>query len=80
VFATTLSGWVFASARGWSLSYFGLFQLPLLGAANRDLIRTINGWHQIAEWSLLVVVGFHVAAALYHLVILRDGVMRRMLP
>jgi cytochrome b561 len=32
------------------------------------------------EWSLLVVIGLHVAAALTHLLVHRDRVMHRMLP
>jgi len=32
------------------------------------------------EWSLLAVIGVHVAVALAHLFIYRDRVMQRMLP
>jgi cytochrome b561 len=32
------------------------------------------------EWTLLAVIGLHVAAALAHLFIYRDRVMQRMLP
>jgi cytochrome b561 len=43
------------------------------------------GWtgdvHSIlAEYVLLVLVGLHVAAALYHYLIRRDGVLQRILP
>ena len=34
----------------------------------------------IANWVLLVLVGLHVLAALYHYFIRRDGVLQRMLP
>jgi cytochrome b561 len=80
VLATTLSGWLFASFRGWSLSFFYLFPLPMLAGDNAAAGKAIDGLHQAAEWSLLVLIGVHVAAALAHLFVWRDTVMQRMLP
>jgi cytochrome b561 len=80
VLATTLSGWLFASARGWTVSWFFMVPLPMLTAGNTQLMHTIDGWHQDFEWALLILVGLHVASALLHLFYYRDGVMRRMLP
>jgi cytochrome b561 len=80
VLATTLSGWLFASARGWQISWFFIAPLPMLGGENRQLGKAINGWHQNFEWALLILIGVHVAAALLHLFYYRDGVMQRMLP
>ncbi len=80
VLATTLSGWLFASARGWSISWFYLVPLPMLTGENTPLMRAINGWHQAFEWALLILIGAHVAAVLLHLFYYRDGVMQRMLP
>ncbi len=80
VLATTISGWLFASFRGWSVSFFFLMPLPMLASDNAAAGRTIDGLHQASEWALLVMVGIHVAAALAHMFIYRDGVMQRMLP
>jgi cytochrome b561 len=80
VLATTLSGWLFASFRGWSVSFFYLFPLPMLASANPTGIKAIDGLHQAAEWSLLVLIGFDIAAALAHIFVYRDRVMQRMLP
>jgi cytochrome b561 len=80
VLATTLSGWLFASFRGWSLSFFYLFPLPMLAGDNAAAGKAIDGLHQAAEWSLLVVIGIHFAAALAHLFFWRDNVMQRILP
>ncbi len=80
VLATTVTGWLFASFRGWSLSFFYLVPLPMLASDNAAAGRAIDGLHQVMEWSLLVVVGVHVAAALVHLFVYRDRVMQRMLP
>jgi len=78
VLFTTLSGWVFASARGWRIDWFYLFRLPMLTSQNRSLLKAIDGWHQVFEWSLLILIGVHIAAAFLHLYYYRDGVMRRM--
>jgi cytochrome b561 len=80
VLATTLSGWLFASFRGWSISYFYLFPLPMLASDNASAGRAIDGLHQAAEWTLLVFIGLHVLAALAHIFIYRDRIMERMLP
>src|SRR5450631_2371582 len=66
VLATTLTGWLFASFRGWSVSYFYFVPLPMLATKNTVAIKQIDGWHQIAEWALLVLICNHVAAALVH--------------
>jgi cytochrome b561 len=80
VLAATITGWLFASFRGWTVSYFGLLRLPMLAAKSTAGIHQIDGWHQIAEWALLTTIGIHVAAALIHIFIYRDRIMQRMLP
>jgi cytochrome b561 len=80
VLLTTLSGWLFASARGWKVSWFFVVPLPMLTSGSDSLVKALDGWHQNFMWALLVLVGLHVAAALVHLFYYRDGVMRRMLP
>ncbi len=54
--------------------------LPMLTSANAATIRLVDGWHQAAEWALLVAVGLHVLAALAHVFIYRDRILQRMLP
>jgi len=71
-------GWMSASARGWDVTLFGLFSLPridfgLSGSQTGDL-------HVLLSYVLLVLVGLHVLAALYHGFVLRDGVLDRILP
>lgn len=80
VLATTISGWLFASFRGWSVSYFYLVRLPMLASDNAAAGRAIDGLHQAMEWALLVTIGIHIATALVHIFVYHDGVMRRMLP
>jgi cytochrome b561 len=80
VLATTLSGWLFASSRGWTISWFFMTPLPMLTAENSPIGRVIGRWHGTLEWALLILIGVHVASALLHLIYYRDGVMKRMLP
>jgi cytochrome b561 len=80
VLATTVTGWLFASFRGWSVSFFYLFPAPMLASDNAAAGRAIDGLHQVMEWTLLVLIGLHVLVALVHLFVYRDRVVHRMLP
>jgi len=80
VFATTMTGWIFASERGWSISLFSAVPFPLLPTEGSPLANAIGKWHGTMEWALLLVIGAHVAAAIAHTFIFRDQIMQRMLP
>jgi cytochrome b561 len=80
VMATTVSGWLFASYRGWSVTFFYLFPLPMLASNNAAAGKAIDGLHQAAEWLLLALIVIHVGAALAHIFVYRDRIMQRMLP
>jgi cytochrome b561 len=80
ILATTLSGWLFASARGWTISWFFIIPMPMLTPGDAQLVRAIDGVHQDFEWALLALIGLHVASAFLHLLYYRNGVMGRMLP
>ena len=54
--------------------------MPMLASDNAAAGKAIDGLHQAAEWTLLVVIGIHVAAALAHIFVYRDRIMQRMLP
>lgn len=81
LFAVPLIGWFNASWRGMPVTFFGLFELPkLIGTHVGDWHWTgdIHGF--LANYVMLGLIGLHVAAALYHHFVCRDGVLRRMLP
>lgn len=80
VFLNTLTGWFYASMRGWPLSFFGLFPLPALVEEGDALGRTLGRLHESFVFVLLVLIVAHVGAALLHLFVYRDKVMQRMLP
>jgi cytochrome b561 len=80
VLATTMTGWIFASERGWSISLFFAVPLPMLPTEGSLLASSLAKWHGTMEWALLLVIGAHVAAAMAHTFIFRDRIMQRMLP
>ena len=79
VLVTTLTGWFYASARGWSLRFFDMFPLPSLVAQGSPAGRAIGEVHESIVWVLLAFAVAHVLAALAHAFVYRDRVMRRML-
>lgn len=80
IVALPVSGWVFNSAHGYPLQWFKLFNLPPL-VAKDDAVRHIAIIvHEYLFYGLLLVLAAHAGAALWHHFILRDNVLRRMLP
>jgi cytochrome b561 len=77
--AQPLLGWALSNAQGRPVHLFGL-TLPALVGADEDLADSLQTWHVDAAWLLLALVVLHVSAALWHHFVLRDGVLRRMLP
>jgi cytochrome b561 len=73
-----LLGWLGVSMFP-ALDIFGLFNLPSIASKNEDLSKRILGLHETLAWVLIALVALHIAAALYHAVIRKDGVLRRML-
>jgi cytochrome b561 len=80
ILAQPLSGWLMSSAANYPVTLFDWFQFPALIGENQDLQEALEEVHELLFTLLLVVVAVHIAAALYHHFILRDGVLRRMLP
>ena len=62
-------------------SIWNLFTVPAYDPENvRAFGRWMRGWHGVAANAILIVAGLHAAAALFHHYLLRDDVLRRMLP
>ena len=80
LFAIPLSGWLFSSASGVPVVYFGLLQLPDLLGRDKALAELLKQIHVVLNLTLFVTVCIHVAAALKHHFADRDDVLARMLP
>lgn len=79
-FAVPLLGWAYSSAAGFPVVWFGVLPLPDLVAPNPALAEALKPLHMIAAYTLAGLIVLHVAAALKHQCIDRDGLLRRMLP
>jgi len=78
--AIPLSGWLMSSAQGFQVVWFGILPLPDLVSKNAELGALLNTVHVILNYTLLVAVGGHAAAALRHHFVKKDTVLMRMLP
>jgi cytochrome b561 len=78
--AIPLSGWVYSSSTGVSVVYLGLVPLPDLVPKDREVAKTLLLVHRSLNYLLAAIVTIHVAAALKHQFVDRDGVLDRMLP
>jgi cytochrome b561 len=82
-----LSGWaiVSASTRGVPTRLFGLVTLPnisfIADLENKKAVGDIFGEaHELMAWAMIALLVLHVGAALRHHFMLKDNVLRRMLP
>ena len=80
LFAMPLSGWIMSSARGFPVSWFGFIQLPDPVAKNKAIYDAMLETHETLAWVLYAIVTVHVLAALKHHFMLKDHVLKRMLP
>ena len=78
--AIPISGWIYSSATGVSVTYLGLVPLPNLVPKDRESARMLLLVHQTLNYTLAAVVTVHVAAALKHHFVDRDNTLARMLP
>lgn len=75
--AQPLLGWA-ATASGNFPVQFLHWHLPGVVPVNEALSERLFEWHGWLGWVILGLVALHIAGALYHWLIRRDGVMERM--
>ena len=78
--AMPLSGWLYNSAAGFPLKWFGLFSLPRLSNFNPATKHFALETHQTLFYVLAGLLVVHAAAALKHHYLDRDATLKRMLP
>ena len=79
-FAVPLVGWAYSSAAGFPIVVFGVLPLPDFVPKDHALAEAIKPWHGDLAFVLFGLVCLHLAAVAKHMVIDRDGLIRRMLP
>ena len=60
-------------------SVFGL-SVPVLVAKSKAIYKVAHSLHEAGGWLFAGLIGLHTAAALFHRLVLRDGVLQAMLP
>lgn len=78
--AMPLSGWLYNSASGFPLKWFGLFGLPKLSGYDAEVKAFALEMHEWGFIALLALVALHAGAALWHHYSHRDATLARMLP
>jgi cytochrome b561 len=77
-FAVPLLGWAYSSAAGFPVVLFGVLPLPDFVPVSEALADVLQLMHRFAAYGLAALVIMHVAGALKHHFIDRDGLMGRM--
>jgi len=76
--ALPVTGALYVQAKNKIVSFFGLFDLPILIAKNKPLAEIAEEAHKTLAVLALMLLAIHVAAALKHHFVDRDDVLRRM--
>ncbi|MEM1161453.1 MAG: cytochrome b/b6 domain-containing protein, partial [Pseudomonadota bacterium] len=90
MFALPLSGWLMSSASPFNDEgaypiqiknmVFGLFEMPdPFQPGSEELSKFFGAVHFYTGLGLTLILGAHIAGALKHAIVERDGVMRRMI-
>jgi cytochrome b561 len=71
-------GWIATSAYRAPILVFWLFELPPIWPVDRPFSESLFAVHRVIGIALLALVIVHIGAALFHHVVLKDTVLRRM--
>lgn len=77
-FAVPLLGWAYSSAAGFPIVLFGVLPLPDFVPVSPDLAEALKPLHKLSAFAMAALVLLHVAGALKHALIDRDGLLSRM--
>jgi cytochrome b561 len=75
-----LLGLLQTGARGQAVDLYFLVRLPAVIGTDRPLARQLHDLHALTANALLILIGMHSAAALFHHFIRGDDVLNAMLP
>ena len=79
-FAVPLAGWAYSSAAGFPIVLFGALPLPDFVPVSRESADVLKPVHHALAYGLATAVALHVAAALKHPFVDRDGLLSRVWP
>lgn len=73
-----LAGYLATNFSRFGIKYFGLVEIPPWGYEDPRIYALFQGTHKTLAVVFITLIGIHVAAALKHVAIDRDGILRRM--
>lgn len=79
-FALPLAGWAMLSAGSYPITMFGALELPPILPARPELYAVLRETHTILAYLLFFTFLAHLGAVLFHTLVLRDGLLSRMIP
>lgn len=79
-FAVPLVGWAYSSSAGFPIVLYGVLPLPSFVPVDKAMAEVYKDWHAYLAFGLAALVLMHVAAALKHQFVDRDGLLARMWP
>jgi cytochrome b561 len=77
-FAVPLVGWAYSSAAGFPIVVFGVLPLPDFVSPDKALAEVLKATHRNLAFLMSFLVIGHIAGALKHQLIDRDGLLARM--
>ena len=80
MFALPLVGWGMLSAARYPIVLFGAVHLPPILPHDPTLYAVLRKAHTLLAYSLILLFLAHLGAVLYHALIVRDGILKRMAP
>jgi cytochrome b561 len=78
MFALPLVGWSMLSAGSYPIVMFGSLHLPPILPANPALYAVLRKLHTLLAYLLFLTFLAHLCAVLFHTLILRDRLLKRM--
>jgi cytochrome b561 len=80
MFVMPVSGFLYVMAGGYGVNLFGVIDLPNPIGLRPTLATAAKWTHVAGAYALLAALVGHVGLVLWHTLVLRDGLLRRMLP
>ncbi|MCP2280423.1 cytochrome b [Nocardia amikacinitolerans] len=71
-------GWALVSASGVPIRVLGGLRVPAIAPADTELYAALRTAHSALAYLLVFALTAHICAVLFHALVLRDGLLRRM--
>jgi cytochrome b561 len=80
LFAVPLIGWAMLSAARYPIVLYGPIRLPPILPVDPALYAVLRRVHTMLAYLLFFTIMAHLSAVLFHTLVIRDGLLKRMVP